>query len=598
MKIKSITPVILSAVLCLSYMTACGNSENTDKGAEKSGAVSDSQSMQSSRELKNSEAEESIEVKQTAADTKVYDKIHKLYIKDSGKNTAIKATFLNSLSGDSVDIEMEKSGEDTEGVIFTCEADVTKYNTVHVTYGDKTSKDVSFNSFVSGWYILDNNLYPYTEGKTTDYTPEFETKKFSYQGDDKNIFIWTPEGYDPDNKDKYSTIYMLDGQNVFGIIPDIGDGEGIRYNPEKSWNAIQSVSAMMSVTENKAVIVGIESGQLTRNDELIPDIGELSLTGIKTKKQGNEFSDFVCDTVMPYIQENYNVYNDASHNAIAGSSYGGLETFYICMEHPEKFGAGGILSPSFQMYNEPEWDSYIAAKSFDEKSPYLYFYSGGFSSDTGKYTEMIYNKMIEVYPKESLIFDKNEKGEHNETFWRNIYPEFLEAMFTRKLSAIENGTAVKYEDRFDPDAKTLEFSFAPDDDRPDEIRNYIFFDNSETKWEKVYAYWWGGKPFNIVTRDVYFNEWPGFEMEKIEGTDIWRIEAPLGVTGIIFNTGVTDQEVRDGKEAYQTSDLKYSTDNTGMMYKIDVSKKPEPGTGKDDATKFKYSEGEWTEYKP
>ena len=143
MKIKSITSVILSAVLCLSYMTACGNSENTDKGAEKSGVVSDSQSMQSSRELKNSEAEESIEVKQTAADTKVYDKIHKLYIKDSGKNTAIKATFLNSLSGDSVDIEMEKSGEDTEGVIFTCEADVTKYNTVHVTYGDKTSKDVS-----------------------------------------------------------------------------------------------------------------------------------------------------------------------------------------------------------------------------------------------------------------------------------------------------------------------------------------------------------------------------------------------------------------------------------------------------------------------
>ena len=85
-------------------------------------------------------------------------------------------------------------------------------------------------------------------------------------------------------------------------------------------------------------------------------------------------------------------------------------------------------------------------------------------------------------------------------------------------------------------------------------------------------------------------------MEQIEGTDVYRIIAPFGVTGgIIFNSGVTDKEVTEGKDAYQTTDLPYSFDLKGKIYKIDMSSEPkaDPGAMK---SKRRYSEGSWSDY--
>lgn len=84
-------------------------------------------------------------------------------------------------------------------------------------------------------------------------------------------------------------------------------------------------------------------------------------------------------------------------------------------------------------------------------------------------------------------------------------------------------------------------------------------------------------------------------MEQIEGTDIYRITAPFAVQGIIFDSGVTDKEVAEGKDAYQTTDLPYSNAMIGKVYKIDMSVEPkaDPGSMK---TKRRYSAGNWSEY--
>ena len=104
-------------------------------------------------------------------------------------------------------------------------------------------------------------------------------------------------------------------------------------------------------------------------------------------------------------------------------------------------------------------------------------------------------------------------------------------------------------------------------------------------------------PVNRVTGDVYeYLEWPGRDMERIEGTDIWRIGTPDGISAIIFNSGVSDAQVMNGEIAYQTADLRYSsTKCAGRVYKIDTTHQPkkQPGWQK---TKFKYSVGEWVDY--
>ena len=292
---------------------------------------------------------------------------------------------------------------------------------------------------------------------------------------------------------------------------------------------------------------------------------------------------------MPYVEENYNVYTDAEHTSLAGSSLGGLETFYTVLAHPDKFGTGGVMSPTFDMFAEKEWKEFLKDKTDMKNAPFLYFYAGGYSSDNGDVTMEMNNRLIESgYPKDKLVFCKYEPGEHMIEYWRSIYPEFLEAVFTQNVSAIEPGVPVQYEDTRDPVEEYLdEMGMDINDFTP----GYVYYDNSETKWDKVYAYWWGGMSFNSVTKDAYYYaEWPGFEMERIEGSDIYRVVAPFGVTGIIFDSGVTDRAVAEGKTTYQTTDLKYSADLMGKVYKIDLSVEPSTDPGKM-KTKHRYSAG-------
>ena len=359
---------------------------------------------------------------------------------------------------------------------------------------------------------------------------------------------------------------------------------------------------MTAATGNKAIIVAIDNGSPYRDDELIPDLGHINMEGAPanakeedvSKKRGNAFADFVCDTVMPYVNEHYNVYTDAQHTSLAGSSLGGLETFYTVLSHPDKFCAGGALSSTFSMYAEAEWTKFLKDKCSMENAPFLYLYAGGYMVDNGDVTATMYNKLLESgYPKDKLIFSKYEPGEHFMQYWRNIYPEFLEAAFTQHVSALEYGVPVEYKDKTDP---YEEYFKDLDMDMENAEPGYLYYDNSETKWDKVYTYWWGGMAINSMTKEpYYFAEWPGFQMEQVEGTDIYRITAPFGVQGIIFDSGVTDKQVAEGVDAYQTTDLPYSHGLIGKVYKIDTSVEPkaDPGAMK---TKRRYSEGSWSDY--
>lgn len=573
MKTKRFLAGLLCGVFCLSAMTACSGIGNTND---------------SSQELQGSESE--------AAKPKA-EKLHKLYIRASKENTEMTATFFNTASGKTADVKMEKNGENDSSITFCCEADVNLYNMVHVTYGENQSYDVAFNSFISGWNLDGDNILPYTEGTEPSYDPQFETKTFQFDGYDKKIYIWTPEDYDKESAEKYSVIYMLDGQSVLATGIDRG-----MDNDTVCWNVSESVTSMMSVTDNKAIIVCIDNNNVYRWDELVPDLGEINTddetSGVNpddlTHKRGSAFADFICDTIMPYIEQNYNVFTDARHTSLAGASLGGLETFYMVLSHPDKFGTGGVMSATFDMYAEKEWTDFLSDKLNMENAPLLYMYAGGYTTDNGDVTETMYNKLIENgYSKDKLVFCKYETGEHLIEYWRSIYPEFLEAAFTQDVAALEFGVPVKYNDTSNPYEKYLEdLELDASEIEP----GYVYYDNSETKWDKVYAYWWGGMSINTITKEAYyFAEWPGFEMEQIKGTDVYRIVAPFGVTGIIFDSGVTDRDVAEGKEAYQTTDLNYSSDLIGKIYKIDLSVEPstDPGTMK---TKHRYSAGNWSDY--
>ena len=584
MKTKRVFAGVLSTALCMSLLTACGNADNGTSKTSESISTSNSATEQS-----------------TTGEKKTYT----LYIRDDAKSAEMTATFWNSSNDKTEDVKMEKAEETDKYILYSCEGDTNTYNMVHLSYGEsQPTMDVAFNEMVSGWYLYQDELLPYTKGKEPNYSPKYETKEFEFDGYKKNVHIWTPDDYDRDSADKYSVIYMLDGQSV--LSKEIG-------NEIQCWDVAEHVESMMSVTDNKAVIVAIETkGGITedgktintRDDELIPDIGEfLEWNGqtVNSKKRGNDFSNFVYDTVVPYVEENYNVYTDAAHNAVAGSSYGGLGSFYIGMDHPDKFGTIGAFSASFQIYKPETLEEYAKKVIALENKPFVYFYAGGYATDTAASDVMLYNYLAENgYPKDKIVFNKDEDGEHFVPYWRNTYPEFLSVMFTGKVSALESGAAIAYANTEEIDMTSTEpVSINPDDPRTGDVMNYFYFDNSETKWDKVYAWWWGDKPVNKITGEEWYGvkgPWPGVEMEKIGDTDIYRVVVPIGDLGLVLSSGVTDEEIENGTIGYQTKDLKFNSNiNAGQIYKIDMSEEPVPGRGIE-KTKFKYNAGEWSNY--
>lgn len=591
MRYRSIITGILAAALCLSFTAGCSSGTAQNKEESKPSAKAEESSRNDEESKGQDKTEESSEEKEN-------DGMHTVFIRDAGKNSKMTATFLNTANGKTENVEMTKSEEAEDHVTFTCKGDPKLYNMVHITYGDNiVSSDLAFNRFTAGWYLNDKKLLPYAEGMDLKYDPAFDTHKFSFDGVDKSVYIWTPKDYDKNSEEKYSTIYMFDGQTILAT----GRDRGMDSDTD-SWNVSESVTAMMSQTGNKAVIVGISNNEGNREDELVPDVGNIKVLPngkimLDTEKRGNAFADFVCDTVMPYVQENYNVYTDAEHTSLAGSSLGGLETFYTVLVHPDKFGTAGVMSASFQLYDNDTWAEFVKDKVNMEKFPFLYFYAGAYGGDNGDVNEPVYNMLIEKgYPKDKLVYDKYEPGRHEPMYWRNIYPEFLQAMFEQKVEALECGVPVKYEERKSFGDVPPEISVSPDDPGLKVKENFIYFDNSKTKWDKVYAYWWDAIPTNKISGGLYGGDWPGIELERIEGTDIYRAVMPMGPSKIVFNSGVTDEEVKKGTNAYQTENMDYDDQkNAGQIFRIDTSVEPKAGTGIE-KTKFKYASGSWEDF--
>ena len=362
-------------------------------------------------------------------------KHHTLYFRDKDKSEKAVVTFFNNLTGESTDVEMEKIADDEDSFTFSCEGDTTVYNMAYITYGDKKSGDFAFNNCVSGWNNSEYGFLPYTEGETIDYFPHYEHFTVDCSGYDKKIHVWTPDDYDPDSDEPYASIYVLDGQDDAYI-----EEEGAK--PKDVMNIPEQVRSMTATTGYRAIIVGVSTygdmANYTRDDELIPDLGEMK-EDLPTKKKGGDFARFVAETLVPEIRQRYNVSSDARHTSVTGASLGGLEAFYIGMEYPEVFGTVGALSPSFWTYGDDAWTDYLSQKDYTKDTAFLYIYTGG-GGDTdadGDVTAMAERLKKLGYPEKKLAYDLYDQGGHHVTFWRRIFSEFLEATVFQRIEPLQ-----------------------------------------------------------------------------------------------------------------------------------------------------------------
>lgn len=314
--------------------------------------------------------------------------------------------------------------------VYSMNVDVTQYDRVIFNNGSAQTTDTPVTKASSGYFINGTSngkqlagLYPYGqdgEGKISTVSMDYP------DGYKKNIYIWTPEGYNANDKTKkYSVLYMCDGQNLFGQATTLSGYE---------WECDETALSLMQNGGDGVIIVGIACGNTDarRNHELTPNLGTLSALGSGDPSYknggGKVFSDFVVDEVIPYVESNYNT---NSIRGIAGSSSGGIEAFYIGMENMDKFRYIGALSPAFILYDKAVWDTYLDTRDFSGNVPRIYFFCGNSKND--QLEQALYTNAVAMegwlkshgYPTDKMVTKTDSDATHSEAFWALYFPEML-----------------------------------------------------------------------------------------------------------------------------------------------------------------------------
>ena len=144
--------------------------------------------------------------------------------------------------------------------------------------------------------------------------------------------------------------------------------------------------------------------------------------------RGEVYSDFIADTVIPYVDSHYNT---NSTRGIAGSSCGGQAAFYIGMENMDKFSYIGAFSSAFAYFPPEIWDKYLSSKDFSGDVPFVYLYTGMNKDDSTE--QWIYPTAVLMdgwltehnYPADKKVNIMDADARHHESFWAIYMPEML-----------------------------------------------------------------------------------------------------------------------------------------------------------------------------
>jgi predicted alpha/beta superfamily hydrolase len=220
----------------------------------------------------------------------------------------------------------------------------------------------------------------------------------------RRIWIYLPEGYDASSK-KYPVLYMHDGQNLFDEFTS-GFGE---------WGVDECLDSLIAKGKPAAIVVGIDNGP-ERINEYDPYDSEKYGKG-----KGDLYLSFIVKTLKPFIDQHYRTMPERNNTAIAGSSLGGLISYYAMLKYPKTFGKAGVFSPAFWI--APSLNAF-ADTAMTGLSGKIFFYAGGQESD-----DMVpdMKKIMDITgtnSKMNIYATTDPEGRHNEQAWRKWFAQF------------------------------------------------------------------------------------------------------------------------------------------------------------------------------
>ena len=220
----------------------------------------------------------------------------------------------------------------------------------------------------------------------------------------RRIWIYLPQGYEK-NKKHYPVLYMHDGQNLFDEAAS-GFGE---------WGVDEILDSLMNAGKKDCIVVGIDNGPRRMNEYNPYAFGQYG------EGEGDQYLAFLVHTLKPFIDSAYRTLKSKENTVIAGSSMGGLISYYASLQHPEVFGKAGIFSPAFWTALPIKAVSDSLAGKLTGK---LFFYMGELEGEA--YLQDMEDVLTIIGKKSpALIYTITDPdGSHHEKAWRKWFAEF------------------------------------------------------------------------------------------------------------------------------------------------------------------------------
>ena len=200
---------------------------------------------------------------------------------------------------------------------------------------------------------------------------------------------------------QFDTFYLLDGQNAF-LDSHAAFGRSIRATKCLSIAAKEMGKRILGVAIHN-------SGS---------DLGRVN-------------EDFI-NTIVPFIEKNYNTYKEKEHRFIYGSSLAAITALYIGFKYKDMFKYIGAFSTATFLFRD---EFYKFLNKNKDKNKDVFIYVGKKETSDDSYDENIYidsAKELYEYLKNNnnrvrLSIDLN--GIHDEETWGNHLFEFINFIY-------------------------------------------------------------------------------------------------------------------------------------------------------------------------
>ncbi|MGI9066888.1 MAG: alpha/beta hydrolase [Pyrinomonadaceae bacterium] len=246
-------------------------------------------------------------------------------------------------------------------------------------------------------------------------------------GNDRDVVIYLPPGYELNKNKRYAVLYLHDGQNLF-------DG-ATSFIPGKEWRVDETAQSLISAGKiEPLIIVGIYNAGKDRIDEYTPAADEKYKMGGKADLYGR----MLVEELKPFIDSTYRTRKDAEHTGVGGSSLGGILSLYLGLKYPQVFGRVAAVSPSVWFANK---QIVHYAEALKKKAKTRIWLDMGTKegrnpedakqavSDARLLKETLRKKGWK--PGNDLSYFEAEGAEHNETAWAARVEPILQFLFPR-----------------------------------------------------------------------------------------------------------------------------------------------------------------------